>query len=144
MEIIRVVIKGASGYGFVDDAYEDKVTLTSSSISYEYKPHPLSQLETNTCRKWTYKTNAPTFKDIFDMVAAETPKYLHSDIESSALDIGPIDVIVTYEDKHKDFLHLLCPSEYFADYFRLIKKLVPSCEDTPVVLQTQEDYELID
>lgn len=40
MQIIRIVIKGASGYGPVDEAYEDKVTLTPSSISYEYNPHP--------------------------------------------------------------------------------------------------------
>ena len=47
MDIIKIVIKGASGYGAVDEAYEDKVTLTESSISYEYKPHPMSKLETN-------------------------------------------------------------------------------------------------
>ena len=36
VDIIKIVIKGASGYGPVDEAYEDKVTLTESSISYEY------------------------------------------------------------------------------------------------------------
>lgn len=41
-EIIRITIKGASGYGSVDKAYEDRLSLTSSSISYEYKPHPYS------------------------------------------------------------------------------------------------------
>lgn len=144
MEIIRIVIKGASGYGPVDCAYEDKVTLTPSSISYEYKPHPMSQSETNIYRKWSYTTNSPMFKDTFDMVAAETPKYLHSEDELLALDIGPTDIIVTYEDKHKESLHLFCPSEYFADLFRLIKLLIPPCEDIPAVLMTQEDYENIE
>ena len=61
-----------------------------------------------------------------------------------ALDIGPIDLVATFEDKHKESLHLFCPSEYFADLFRLIKQMVPGCEDIPSVLLTQEDYESID
>lgn len=50
-DVIRIIIKGASGYGPVDEAYEDKLVITSSSISYEYKPHPMSQSEMNTYRK---------------------------------------------------------------------------------------------
>lgn len=46
-----------------------------------------------------------------------------------------------YEDKHRETVNYFCPSEFFADYFRLIKKLVPSCEYVPAVLLTQEDYE---
>ena len=57
MDIIRIVIKGASGYGCADDAYEDKVTLTDSSISYEYTPHPMSESEFNIPRRWSYKTD---------------------------------------------------------------------------------------
>ena len=54
MDIIKIMIKSASGYGPIDDAYEDKITLTDSSISYEYTPHPLSQSELNVYRKWSY------------------------------------------------------------------------------------------
>lgn len=34
--IVRIVIKGASGYCPADEAYNDKVTLTPGSISYEF------------------------------------------------------------------------------------------------------------
>lgn len=44
MEIIRITIKGSSGFSSVDEAYRDKVTLTPHSISYEYKPDKASRL----------------------------------------------------------------------------------------------------
>ena len=144
MKIIKIVIKGASGYGPVDAAYEDKVTLTPSSISYEYKPHPLAQSETNVYKKWSYKTDNPAFSERFDAIAAKAPEYLHDDGELLALDIGPIELVVTLEDKHKESVYLFCPSEYFSDLFRLIKPLVPSFEDIPAVLLTHEDYETPD
>lgn len=37
-DIIRIMIKGASGSCCIDEAYNDKVTITSESISYEYVP----------------------------------------------------------------------------------------------------------
>ena len=140
MDIIRVVIKGASGYGCADDAYEDKVTLTDSSISYEYTPHPMSESEFNVPRKWSYKTDNPLFKCIFNEIATRTPEYLYNDEILFACDIGPTIITATFEDKHKESVNYFCPSEFFAEYFQLIKKLVPSCEDVPEVLKTKEDF----
>ena len=37
-DIIRIIIKGESGYGPVDEAFTDKVTIDLDSIRYEYKP----------------------------------------------------------------------------------------------------------
>ena len=79
MEITKIVIKGASGYCPVDEAYEDKMTITDSAISYEYKPHLMSNLETNVYRKWSYKTTSPIFKQIFKEVAAMTPDIIYND-----------------------------------------------------------------
>ena len=140
MDIIKIVIKGASGYGSVDDAYEDKVTLTESSISYEYKPHPMSQSEMNVHRKWSYKTDSPLFKSIFNEVADRTPEYLYSTNKEFACDIGPTIITATFEDKHKETVNCFSPSELFYEYFQLIKTLVPACEDIPEVLKTSDDY----
>lgn len=52
MKIIKITIKGGSGYCCFDEAFDDKISITSSSIAYEYKPHPYSNLETNVHRKW--------------------------------------------------------------------------------------------
>lgn len=136
----KIVIKGASGYGTVDEAYEDKVTLTESSISYEYKPHPMSELETSVPMKWSYKTNSPLFKQIYMEIAEKTPYFLYNDEILFATDIGPTEIIATFDDKHKETVNYFCPSEFFLEYFRLIKKLVPETEYTPAVLLTEDDF----
>ena len=38
-------------------------------------------------------------------------------------------------------VNYFCPSEFFEEYFRVIKQMVPGCEYTPVVLLTDEDFE---
>lgn len=59
-DIIRIVIKGSSGYCCVDEAFNDKVIITEDSISYEYIPYVESEI--NHKRKWNYKTNSKIFK----------------------------------------------------------------------------------
>jgi len=88
-DIIKITIKSGSGYGLVDDAYDDKLVVTSSSISYEYKPHPMSNSETNIYRKWSYKTTSPLFSAIFRRVAEMTPRFLYIDEDLFCTDIGP-------------------------------------------------------
>ena len=141
MEIVRITIKGGSGYGPVDMAYEDKITLTDSSISYEYKPHPMSNSETNIYRKWSYKTSNPHFREVFQEIATKTPEIINCDEKLFVTDIGPTEIIVTYDDKHRESANFFCPSEYFKEYFKVIKMLVPEFEDTPMVLLTNDDYE---
>ena len=140
-DIVRITIKGASGYGPVDEAYEDKITLTDSSISYEYKPHPMSDSETNVYRKWSYKTTNPHFKEVFEEVAAKTPDFINCDDILFVHDIGPTEIIATYNDKHRESANFFCPSEYFKDYFKIIKMLVPEFEDVPMVLTTNDDFD---
>ena len=142
MEIARITIKGASGYGPVDMAYEDKITLTSSSISYEYKPHPMSNSETNIYRKWSYKTSNPHFREVFQEIATKTPEIINCDEDLFATDIGPTEIIVTYDDKHRESANFFCPSEYFKEYFKVIKMLVPDFEETPMVLLTNDENEI--
>lgn len=69
-EIIKIVIKGASGYGCVDEAFNDKVTITAEAISYEYIPVVESEL--NTKRKWSYKTNSTIYKMKYDTIVRLT------------------------------------------------------------------------
>ncbi len=141
MKITRIVIKGGSGYCNVDEAYEDKVTLTDCSISYEYRPDEMAESATNGFRKWKYTTTSPIFKLVFQEIANRTPYYLYYDNELFATDIGPTEIIVTFEDKHREKACFFCPSEFFREYFNLIKKLVPKTEDTPAVLLTADEFE---
>ena len=59
-DIIRIIIKGESGYGPVDEAYSDKVIIDHDSIRYEYKP--VVENKINTPRKWSYMTSSPIFQ----------------------------------------------------------------------------------
>lgn len=141
MEITKVVIKSGSGYGPISEAYEDKLTITESSISYEYIPHPMSQSKNNVYRKWAYKTTSPIFKQLFKEVVTKTPYYLYNTDKLFVTDIGPTEIIVSFEDKHKEKALFFCPSEFFFDYFTLIKKMIPATEYTPAVLLTSDDFE---
>lgn len=54
-----------------DEAYNDKVTITPASISYEYIP--VKESEINPKRKWSYKTNSPKFQTWYSDVVAMIP-----------------------------------------------------------------------
>lgn len=137
MEIVRITIKGAPGYGCSEDAYEEKVSLTESSISYEYTPGPENVTQ---AKKWSYKATSESFRELFRRIAEMTPGVLDVDEDLFAHDIGETEIIVTYADRHRRRECFFCPSEYFRDYFGLVKKLMPQCEEMPQVLRTQEDY----
>ena len=139
--IIRIVIKSASGYGPISEAYEDKLVITPSSISYEYKPYSQEASEYNIYKKWSYKTTSPVFEEIYRNVAKMTPYFLYNDEVLFVTDIGPTTITATFEDKHRETVNYYCPSDFFADYFKTIRQMVPSCESIPTVLLTSDDFE---
>ena len=141
MEIVKIVIKGASGYGPVDESYEDKITMTASSIKYVYKPHEMSKSESSVYRKWSYKTNSPLFRQIYKQAAEKTPFYLYNNESVFTADIWATEITAAFEDKHREKVNFFCPSAFFCEYFGLIKKMVPETEFTPAVLLTDDDFE---
>ena len=137
--IARIVIKGASGYGSADEAYNDKVTITPTSISYEYKPMYGSEL--NPSRKWSYKTNSPIFRMMYDKVAGMLPAIIERGIQEFCTDIGGIEFNITYSDKTKFKEIYWVPGDYFEELLVAIKRRVPETEYTPAVLLTSEDFD---
>ena len=140
-EMIKIIISGASAFGIVDEAYTDKVIITPSSISYEYKPHTEIRLETNMYRKWSYKTTSPIFQELYKRIAEMTPKYLIGGDALYVCDGSPTTITATFQDKHKESAVFYSSSDFFHDYFSLIKEMVPNTEYVPAVLLTREDYE---
>ena len=67
-EIKRITIKGSSGYCSYEYVYEDKLSITPDSISYEFVPALNSHIRKP--RKWTYKTDNPEFRENFTASAA--------------------------------------------------------------------------
>ena len=138
-DIIKIVIKGASGYCCIDEAYNDKVTITPESITYEYVPAIESEM--NPKRKWSYKTNSSIFKMKYDTLVALMQGVTERSIDVFCTDIGGIEFVITYADKTKFHKTFWVPSEYFESQFKVIKTMVPECEYTPAVLLTSEDFE---
>lgn len=137
--ISRIVIKGASGYGSADEAYNDKVTITPTSISYEYKP--MYESELNPSRKWSYKTNSPIFRMMYDKVAGMLPAIIERGIQEFCTDIGGIEFNITYSDKTEFKEIYWVPGDYFEELLVAIKRMVPETEYTPAVLLTSEDFD---
>ena len=98
-DIIRIIIKGESGYGPVDEAFKDKVTIDLDSIRYEYKPVVESKI--NVPRKWSFKTSSPIFQKRFKEVADSVETILHWKERPFVTDIGATTFAVTYADKTK-------------------------------------------
>lgn len=137
-DIIKIVIKGSSGYCCVDESFNDKVTITPEAIAYEYLPY--TETEVNPKRKWSYKTNSPVFKMKYDGIAAMIPGIIERGVDEFCTDIGGIEFNITYSDKTKFKETYWVPGDYFEELFKAIKSLVPETEYTPAVLLTSDDY----
>ena len=138
-EIVRIVIKGTSGYCCVDEAYNDKLVITPDAITYEYIPAIESEI--NPKRKWSYKTNSSIYRMKYETVVRLMPSVTERTIEEFCTDIGGIEFVITYADKTVFRKMFWVSSDFFESLFKEIKCMVPECEYTPVVLLTSEDYE---
>lgn len=138
-DIVRIVIKGSSGYCCFDEAFNDKVTITPESISYEYLPY--IETDINPKRKWNYKTNSQIFKMKYEGIAAMLPGIIERGVEEFCTDIVGIEFNITHSDKTKFKETYWVPGDYFEELFIAIKSLVPESEYTPAVLLTSEDYD---
>jgi len=138
-EIVRITIKGFSGYGPYDEGYEDKVIITQDSISYEYVPNV--ETEINPKRKWRYSTNSPIFKLSFAKISVLIEETLNSEIEGFCTDIGGIEFALMYADKSKRRKHYWLPGDHFSEIIHCVKELVPQTEYTPAVLLAEEHFE---
>ena len=136
-EVTRITIKGSSGYGPYDEAYEDKVTISSDTIRYEFIPKV--QTPDHMARKWSYKTTSLTFNKLFRETVSTVEEILNRSEDDFAFDIGVTSFIVQYSDKTKKKREFFLPSEDFKECFAIVKQMVPGCEEIPAVLRTSED-----
>ena len=131
--IERIAIKGTSGYCSYEDAYEDKLFITPTSIRYERKPEIESVF--NAPRKWSYKTTSPEFGELFAELAKEVAAILAWEDVIFVTDIGSTTFVVTYADKSRESRDFILPSEDFEACFSIVKRMLPTCEPIPDVLE---------
>ncbi len=132
-KIIRIAIKGSMGYGSVYEDYNDKLTIDSNSITYEYIPRIES--ETNPVRRWSYKTTSKTYQKRFDQLVSCLPGAIDEVSEEAFCpDVGRIDFIISYDDGTREKKEFWLPGSHFQKPFSILKKMIPPCEDVPYVL----------
>lgn len=157
--IVKIVVKRYIGYFDNPKFSRNNVTITENSIAYEYIPeiesqlefslppplNPLSALqfehEVQSVKKWSYKTNSLFFKSMYQEISERIQLLIESEIDEDALDIGPIEFIITYSDKSKIVRTYYVDGDRFKNLFACIKKLVPNIEQTPDVLLTSDDFD---
>ena len=136
-EIIKICIKGESGYGCIEDAYHDRLVIVSDGISYEYLPAVESEI--NPKRKWKYTTNSPLYEELYKKIAKMVAEIINAEITEKCTDIGGIEFQITYADKSKVKKVYWVSGDCFAELFELIKQIVPECEYTSAGLLRSVD-----
>ena len=131
--VLRVLIKGNSGYGPIDEAYKDKLTIERSGIRYDYVP--LIPSEGNLPLKWSYRTTNPKFECQFCRLAELMPDILDMPDERGVTDVGSIEFSVTYVDGSKSKRLFWLTAESFTECFAIVRRMLPSFEDVPHVLR---------
>ena len=126
-DIIRIIIKGGSGYRPVDEAYSDKVTIDRDSIRYEYKP--VVESDINVPRNWSYKTTSPIFLKLFTEATDAVEKILNRKEESFLTDLGVTTFTVTYADKTKTTRDFILHEDEFKNALTLLNKW---CRDVSI------------
>lgn len=135
--IIKIVIKGCSGYGPYNLAYDDKLTITNESIQYLYKP--VFPSENHQSQKWYYRTNKPEFRQLWDNLCTMLPNILKQEREL-VLDGCETTFTITYEDKSKATTTCWSPNEeMIISCLKIIKRMVPPCEKEPAVLWISDE-----
>ena len=147
VRVTKIVIKRSPNF-FEEPQFNcNKVTITESSIAYEYVSviektridyQEESEFETVE-KKWSYKTNSPIFKSIYDEIVQMVPDIVERN-PAFCTDIGGMKFIITYSDNSKIERIFFTNRDYFKDWFAIIKKLVPTTEQIPDVLLTSDDY----
>ena len=136
-EIIKICIKGESGYGCIEDAYHDRLDIVPDGISYEYIPAVESEI--NPKRKWKYTTNSPMYGKLYKKIAEMVTEIINAEITEKCTDIGGIEFQITYADKSKVKKVYWVSGDCFAELFELIKQIVPECEYTSAGLLRSVD-----
>ena len=138
VDTVQIKISGESGYVNDEEVYKDTLIITDHSIEYECKPNINSEM--NPVQSWSYTTNSPAFKKLFELGVVATHEIFARDPQCPGTDMPVTRFQVTYSNKEIAKKVYMVNSNEFSECFSILKKMVPPCELMPSVLQTFEDY----
>lgn len=132
--LIKIIIKGASGWGPSELAYQDKLIIKSDGISYERKP--MEETKSNPYVKWSYKTNSVRYQHVFQALGEQLLKFENLK-DMFVTDVTPNQITFFFENQGFRFV------TYFYDgveqFVELVRLMIPETEDIPYCLHCSAD-----
>ncbi len=132
-EIKRITITSHSGNCTMDGVYDDRLSITAESITYEYKPFRPSAK--NPLIKWSHRTNSAEFAKQFKTICKLTEKALKKNRQEYFNDVGGIGFYITHADNTRTIKETDAWDKSFEELFDAIRKIIPQSERIPVVLE---------
>ena len=134
-EIKRITITSHSGNCTMDGVYNDRLSITAESITYDYKPFRPSAK--NPLVKWSHKTNSAEFAKQFKTICKLTEKAFKKERKEAFDDVGGIGFCITYADSTRTIKETDAWDNSFIELFDAIRKMIPQSERMPVVLEEE-------
>ncbi|WP_022761880.1 hypothetical protein [Butyrivibrio sp. AD3002] len=139
----KIVFTGESGFGRLEDAYTERLSITEKGVSYTYTPRV--HYDMNLPRKWKYTTDNFRYKRLFYELSEMIQDYKDKVVED-LVDVGALEIQVVFEDgtswKREFYIEpFFSPDgDGFLQMFEIINKFVPQSEEYPR-FSDLEDYE---
>ena len=132
-EITKVTITKNPGYGCSSTMFQEKITITASSIEYKLIPHMNNKRDAE--KHWKYQTNSGAVKNMIKEVFDELGKIVWLDENANCRDIGSIEFAITYSDKTRFKKTYWRPLTDFRKGLLAIRDMIPGTEQMPRFLE---------
>lgn len=146
MEIIRIEFESYSGFGMITEAYNEKLVLRPSSISFEHRPKVLQFDDVpipdwNQPAKWSYKANSTKFTELYSSITNMVRPLLGQ--HTFAYDAGGLTIRVAFEDKSKQEFDGFVHCSQAEPIMKALATSIPPLEQMPQMLAAYSDEEEI-
>ena len=136
--VVEVKISGESGFVLPEDEYADELTLTDHHIAYKCRRY--EPLDLDPVQSWAYTTNSAAFKNLFSLAVRAVFESFERAIPEGD-DMPVTRFRLTFQNEETIERVYTADSDEFSSCFSIIKKMIPPCEQVPLVLYTSEDYQ---
>lgn len=128
-EVSKIILIGHSGWGPVEETYEERLTVSAAEVTY--RCHPIKATAENVAHRWRYWTDGPALANAFENLAAVVVDLVNKEVVLSTLDAPELEFLVVYTDRKRQRRSLFCPLSEFKDLKTQLKLLIPQLEQPP-------------
>lgn len=151
-KIVKVIIKGTSGYCSIEDAYKEKITITQNKVKYHFLPEILKKDRPEYIDLENYPPRLPETKLSmnfganlqccpFEKVADFALEVLNKQEQGMCCDIGATIITVVYDNGAKLTNTYFEPPDFFFDLFKAVQCLFSTTGIMPETIKTDDMYE---